>query len=186
MTPDQDNPFEGTKTKELCPKCNSELQIKSGSSGAFWTCVTYPACDYTRALSQSSEVQTVKILDDVCCPECEGDLAVKAGKFGMFIGCLNYPDCNFTVKDDDDDDYEPVACPLCNKGELHMRANKKGKSFYACNKYPKCDYLVNHKPILHTCEECDWSIMLEHNNELQCPNCNHHFQVESPAEQNEE
>lgn len=186
MAVDESNPFETETTKEHCPKCNSELTIKTGSSGAFFSCVTYPTCDYTRALSNSSEVQTLKVLDDVYCPECGGDLAVKSGKFGMFIGCLNYPDCDFTVKDDDDDDYEPVTCPRCHNGELHMRANKKGKSFYACDQYPKCDYLLNHKPIDSACEECGWDVMIEHNNQLQCPNCNHYRQVESapdtPAE----
>lgn len=176
MSSEQENPFEIEKTKEKCPNCDSDLRIKSGSSGAFWSCVTYPACDYTRALTQTFEVQTLKILDDVCCPECEGDLAVKSGKFGMFIGCVNYPDCKFIVKDDDDDDYEPVECPQCHQGELHMRASKKGKSFYACNQYPKCDYLLNHKPVYTSCNVCEWSIMMELNDkERQCPNCNHHI-----------
>jgi len=171
MSPDQDNPFSTPKAKELCPKCNSELTIKSSKSGSFLGCTAYPACDYIRSLSPSSEVHIVKTLDDVCCPECEGDLAVKTGKYGMFIGCMNYPECDFTVKQTDDDDYEPVPCPECEKGELHMRTSKKGSSFYACDQYPKCDYLVNHKPVHTSCQNCDCSILVEHNGELQCPAC---------------
>jgi len=173
MSNDSDFPFSNEKQKHYCPKCESELHIKSGSNGAFWACTAYPACDYTKPLTQSSEVQVFKILDDVCCPECEGDLAVKSGKYGMFIGCMNYPDCRFTVKEDDDDDYEPVTCPQCREGELHMRASKKGKSFYACNQYPKCDYLVNHKPVEKACESCHWPILMEsHEGQYQCPACN--------------
>ena len=174
MTSDQDNPFSSPKAKELCPECNSELNIRSSKSGSFWACSAYPSCDYTRPLSGHSDVHVVKTLDDVCCPECEGDLAVKTGKFGMFIGCMNYPECTFTVKQTDDDDYDPVDCPMCDSGQLHMRANKKGHSFYACDQYPKCDYLVNHKPVYTNCEKCNWSIMVEHHNdELQCPSCQH-------------
>lgn len=170
---DQSSPlFSNEKSKELCPSCGAELQIKSGNKGAFLACSAYPQCDYTKPLGNHSDVHILKTLEDVCCPECEGDLAVKSGKFGMFIGCMNYPDCHFTVKDNDDDDYEPVNCPKCQEGELHMRANKKGHSFYACNKYPKCDYLVNHKPVYTTCENCHWPIMIElHSDTLQCPNC---------------
>ena len=175
MSSGTDHPFSNEKQKHFCPKCQSELQIRSGSAGAFWSCSSYPECDYTKPLKAHTEVQIIRVLDDVCCPECEGDLAVKSGKYGMFIGCLNYPDCSFTVKQDDDDDYQPVPCPTCKDGELHMRASKKGKSFYACNQYPKCDYLVNHKPVQHSCDACHWPLMVEsHTNELQCPSCGHH------------
>jgi len=175
MTPESDDLFHTEKSKQYCPKCEAELHIRSGTNGAFLACSAYPDCDYTKPLTTSSEVQIMKVLDDVCCPDCEGDLAVKSGKYGMFIGCMNYPDCKFIVKQDDDDDYTPVPCPTCSDGELHMRASKKGKSFYACNQYPKCDYLVNHKPVQKVCSHCDWPIMVEsHNNDLQCPNCHKH------------
>lgn len=173
MSTDQDNPFDAPKSKESCPKCDSELTIKSSKSGTFLGCTAYPECDYTRPLSPSSEVSVVKTLDDVCCPECEGDLAVKTGKYGMFIGCMNYPDCTFTVKQGDDNDFEPMPCPECGEGELHMRSNKKGHSFYACDQYPKCEYLVNQKPVYTRCSNCSWGIMVEHNGTTVCPKCNH-------------
>ena len=181
MSSESENPFSTEKQKHYCPKCNSELQIRSSSSGAFWSCSAYPACDYTKPLKSSTEVQTIRILDDVCCPECEGELAVKSGKYGMFIGCMNYPQCTFTVKQDDDDDYVPVPCPCCNKGELHMRASKKGKSFYACNQYPKCDYLVNHAPVERECDACGWPILIQAHHDLQCPNCGKHTPIASES-----
>lgn len=172
MTSESDNPFSTEPSKQICPQCDAELQIRSGSTGPFLGCSAYPACDYTRPLSPSSEVQVLRILDDVCCPECEGDLGVKSGKFGMFIGCMNYPECDFTVKEDDDDDFEPVDCPKCDAGELHMRTNKKGQRFYACNQYPDCDYLVNQKPIAQACLKCEWPLVVENSDgELQCPFC---------------
>ena len=154
-----------------CPECHSQLTIKSGTSGAFWGCSNYPKCEYVRPLSnQIREVQIVKTLDDVCCPECEGGLAVKSGKYGLFIGCLNYPDCSFTVKEDDDDEYIPVACPICEKGELHRRSSKKGKPFYSCNQYPKCEYVLNHKPVSMSCPNCHWPLLMENDSEhLGCP-----------------
>lgn len=168
-----DNPFQTTKETEPCPKCGSDLVIKSGGSGAFWGCSSYPECDYTRPLSNAPEMHVVKVLDDVCCPECGGDLGVKSGKFGMFIGCMEYPDCTFMVKENDDEEFEPIPCPSCDEGQIHMRTNKKGKTFYACDQYPKCDYLVNQKPIHTSCEACGWDIMVEHQDGLQCPQCQH-------------
>lgn len=177
-----DNPFSSTKQTEECPQCGSELSIKSSSKGAFWGCTSYPECDYSRPLSKSTEMHVVKLLDDVCCPECEGDLAVKSGKFGMFIGCMNYPDCHFIVKENDDDDYQPVPCPSCAEGELHMRASKKGKNFFACDQFPKCNYLVNHKPVEQTCPKCNWPILVEaHSDTVSCPEC--HYSKQTLIEQ---
>lgn len=175
MAASADSPFETQPSSKPCPKCGEPLQIKSSGSGPFWACSTYPKCDFTQSMSSHNEVSIIKILDDVCCPECESDLAVKSGKYGMFIGCTNYPTCKFKVKEEDDDDYEPVPCPSCESGELHQRASKKGKPFYACDQYPKCDFLLNDKPIAHDCPKCGGSIMVEtKNNMLKCvnPNCN--------------
>lgn len=152
--------------KQYCPKCEAELSIKSGSKGAFWACSGYPVCDFTKPMSTQSEVQVVKVLDDVCCPICEDDLAVKSGRYGMFIGCMNYPTCNFIVKEDDDEDYEPVPCIECEKGELHQRSGKKGKVFYACDQYPKCDFLLNDKPLNESCPSCESPILVVDKNNI--------------------
>jgi putative DNA topoisomerase len=174
MKSENDNPFSPVKQAEECPKCQSELVIKSSAKGPFWGCSSYPDCDYSRPLSKSVEMHVVKVLDDVCCPECEGDLAVKSGKFGMFIGCMNYPDCHFIVKEEDDEDYTPVSCPKCEAGELHMRASKKGNSFYACNQYPDCNYLVNDKPLAQSCPKCEWPILTQtHPDTVSCPECHY-------------
>jgi DNA topoisomerase-1 len=36
-----------------------------------------------------------------------------------------------------------VGCPKCREGELLQRRGKFGRPFFGCNRYPKCDYLVN-------------------------------------------
>lgn len=174
MTGNKENPLFQGESNPHCPDCNSALEIKSSKKGPFWACSAYPRCHYTKPLTNHSDVQIVKILDDVCCPVCESDLAVKSGKYGMFIGCTNYPICDFMVKQDDDNDYEALECPLCKQGELHMRSNKKGHRFYACNKYPECDYLLNHLPVKKHCGNCHWPLMERiHEDHLQCPNCQH-------------
>ena len=167
--------------KPHCPKCDASLNIKSSKTGPFWACSAYPTCDYTKPLKTGSEVSVIRTLDDVCCPECEGDLAVKSGKFGMFIGCMNYPECTFIVKETDDDDYEPVSCPACEEGEIHQRSSKKGKTFYACNQYPKCDYLLNDRPILKSCPDCDFEFLISSNDRLKCanPKCEY---IDTPSE----
>ena len=160
------------ESKPHCPKCDAELRIKSSQKGPFWACSAYPSCDYTKPLKNSTEVTVMKVLDDVCCPECEGDLAVKSGKFGMFIGCMSYPVCTFIVKETDDDDYQPVSCPVCGKGDLHQRSSKKGKVFYACDQYPKCDYLLNDRPVAKPCPQCEYEFLIQHHDQLKCANAN--------------
>jgi len=56
-------------------------------------------------------------------------------------------------------------CPICKKGELHMRRGKYG-NFVACNKYPKCKttFSLPHnaliKPAKKECEVCKYPMVL--------------------------
>ena len=72
------------------------------------------------------------------CPECKkGDLVIRIGRFGKFISCSNFPDCKYTAK------YIQkigMVCPKCGKGEVIMKKTSKGRQFFGCSLYPKCDY----------------------------------------------
>ena len=160
-----------------CPKCGAPTVIRNSKSGPFIGCSTYPTCDFTKALGDN-QVHVVKLLDDPKCPECEGQLAVKNGRFGMFIGCTNFPDCRHIAHMDEQQD-TGIPCPSCKKGELFKRNNRYGKTFYACDAYPKCKYAVNFKPVVDDCPTCGWKILVEKKTAkgltLQCPqkNCDY-------------
>lgn len=84
------------------------------------------------------------------CPKCGKDLVIKHGRHGDFIGCSGFPDCDYTkniVKD------IGVKCPRCG-GNIVEKISKRGKVFYACDNYPKCDYASWDKPTGEICEKC--------------------------------
>lgn len=154
-----------------CPKCGGATNIRHSKSGPFIGCSNYPACDFTKAIGDN-QVHTIKLLDEPICPLCGGQLAVKNGRFGMFIGCTQFPDCRY-VADMAEQEDTGVPCPSCNEGELFQRSNRYGKTFYACDAYPKCKYAVNFKPVYQSCPECNWQILIEKNTAkgltYQCP-----------------
>ncbi len=149
------------KEYEICPECGSELTLKQGKHGTFIGCNNYPACSYTRPV-HVHEHTILKELDEPSCPECSGTLAVKNGRYGMFIGCMSYPECHYIAHLEEPDDTH-VVCPSCEKGHLVHKHNRYGKSFYACDQYPGCKYVVNHSPVNKSCPDCGWKILLEKN-----------------------
>lgn len=168
------------KTQEVCPDCSSELTIKRGKSGAFFSCSSYPDCQYTRSIVEHERVADTPLPGSEC-PLCGQELAVKKGRYGMFIGCTNYPQCHHIEEEQHDD--LGVACPSClskgKVGELKEKTNRFGKTFYSCDQYPKCKYVLNHQPVAKKCPECQWSVLIKRtmaNGEvLTCPQkqCNY-------------
>ena len=147
------------KEYEVCPECGSELSIKNGKAGAFLGCDNFPTCEYTRPIVEHERIEDKEIVGSHC-PECHHTLAVKQGRYGMFIGCTNYPDCKHIEEIHHQSD-AGVACPKCKTGELFEKTNRYGKTFYSCDGYPKCKYVVNHPPIAGKCELCQFPLLLK-------------------------
>ncbi|WP_406665427.1 topoisomerase DNA-binding C4 zinc finger domain-containing protein [Gallaecimonas sp. GXIMD1310] len=144
---------------EVCPKCGSELVVRHAGKHSFWGCASYPQCDYSRPF-KAPEATIMKVLDEAPCPCCHKPLAVKQGRFGMFIGCTGFPECHY-IADDSDEKDTGTPCPQCRQGELLERVNRFGKTFYACDRYPKCKYVVNDPPVAVACPTCQWPVMVE-------------------------
>lgn len=158
------------KAYEVCPECESQLTIKHSKSGSFWGCISYPACEYTRPVVEHEKVED-KVLTGSECPKCGHELAVKQGRYGMFIGCSNFPDCHH-IEDTSHHEDAGVNCPKCKTGELIERTSRYGKTFYSCDSYPKCKFIVNHAPVAGTCQKCGFGLLLKRNmsagEKLQC------------------
>ena len=52
-----------------------------------------------------------------------------------------------------------MTCPKCQKGTLMQRKSRRGKVFYSCSTYPKCDYAVWNEPIAEPCPNCGWPVL---------------------------
>jgi putative DNA topoisomerase len=151
------------KAYEVCPECGSELTIKRGKAGAFLSCSNYPNCQYTRSVIEQERIEDT-VLANSECPLCSHPLAVKQGRYGMFIGCTNYPQCHHIEAEQHHEDIG-VACPSCKVkgkiGELKEKTNRFGKTFYSCDQYPKCKYVLNYQPVEQTCPECQWPVLIK-------------------------
>ena len=144
------------KIDEKCPKCNNSLSIRLGRSGRFIGCDGFPECDYTRSMEDTSGSEEIKI--DHNCPLCTKDLVIKHGRYGKFIGCSGYPDCKHIEPLEKPASTE-VTCPKCKDGKILQRKSRRGKIFYSCEKYPKCDYAIWDEPINEPCPKCEWPIL---------------------------
>ncbi len=145
------------KIDEKCPKCNKDLSIRLGKRGRFIGCTAYPECDYTRSLDGDDE-KDQELVADRKCPQCESNLVVRHGRYGKFIGCGNYPDCKYIEPLEKPKDTE-VKCPKCKEGNILERKSRRGKIFFSCERYPKCDYAIWNMPLNTPCPKCKWPIL---------------------------
>lgn len=151
------------KAYEVCPACGSELTIKHGKAGAFFSCSNYPNCQYTRSVVEHERVEDTPLPGSIC-PECGEELAVKQGRYGMFIGCTNYPNCHH-IEEGQHQHNVGVTCPSCKSkgkvGQLNEKTNRFGKTFYSCDQYPKCKYVLNYPPVEQDCPKCQWPVLIK-------------------------
>lgn len=144
---------------EKCPKCEKPLAIRLGKRGRFIGCTGFPECDYTQDLG-SSEGEKIEsdILEGRVCPECSGPLHIKTGRYGRFIGCGNYPTCKHIEPLEKPAD-TGVECPKCKQSNILKRKSRKGKIFFSCGAYPKCNYALWNEPIQQSCPKCSWPLL---------------------------
>jgi ssDNA-binding Zn-finger/Zn-ribbon topoisomerase 1 len=111
---------------------------------------------------------------DERCPICGKTMEVKRGRFGYFLGCSDYPKCkgiskiwnktgfkcpNCAAKLQDEQARTPLSTdgsPSTNSGQsasskligdvVEKKGRGRGKPFYACTRWPDCEFIVNIKP----------------------------------------
>lgn len=113
--------------------------------------------DLDKAYENIEKVEIEDPVTDVICDKCGRNMVIKMGRYGKFLACPGFPDCRNT---------KPlvekigVKCPKCGHGEIVVKRSKKGRIFYGCNNYPKCEFVSWNKPINEKCPKCH-SILTE-------------------------
>jgi len=105
------------------------------------------------------------------CPNCGNPLVIKKSKYGEFVACSNYPTCKYIKQEEKQQPKEIMSCPKCN-GTIIEKKTKKGKIFYGCNNYPKCDFATWDEPINEKCPNCE-SVLTKKGDKIKCSKCDY-------------
>ena len=141
-----------------CPKCGSELLLRSGKFGNFVACSGFPKCKYTEQVDEEGnkvEVKKEEELSDEVCEKCGKPMVVKNGRNGKFLACSGYPDCKNTKSMAQESKTSEIPCPECG-GKLLWKQSRRG-AFWGCENYPKCKFISKFEPTTTKCsvEGCD-------------------------------
>lgn len=104
------------------------------------------------------------------CPNCNSPLVIKRSKYGSFTACSNYPTCKY-IKNEKSENKEIIACPKCD-GKVIEKKTKRGKIFYGCSNYPKCDFATWDEPTGELCPNCQ-GILTKKGKKIKCINCSY-------------
>ena len=92
---------------------------------------------------------------DLKCDLCGKPMVKKLGRFGYFLACSGFPECHNTKS-------IPLAkCPCkgCGGDIVERKTKGRGKSFYGCTNYLKCNFISHFKPIDQYCPQCGWFLV---------------------------
>lgn len=122
----------------------------------------------TQAQKNIDKIKVVRTTDEFC-PNCGGQIVVRLGRYGKFLACSNYPQCKKTM---------PlltktgVKCPRPGcEGELIEKVSKKRRRFYACSRYPDCDFAISRQPLPQPCPNCGNILTKWRKNLVKCTAC---------------
>jgi DNA topoisomerase-1 len=153
----------GQPTDIPCATCGAMMVIKWGRGGEFLACPNYPECkntkNFTRDADGTIKIQEAEVVDEKC-ENCGRPMQVRFGRYGKFLGCSGYPECK-TVRSLVRPVPTGVKCPDCGEGEIMEKRSRGGKTFYSCNRYPKCKFATWDRPIPDPCPQCNAPFIVE-------------------------
>lgn len=128
-----------------CEKCGAKMIVKMGRYGKYLACPNYPNCKNIKPYSLAEGPEEVS---DVKCDACGTLMVYRTGPYGRYLKC---PSCgaNKAIVID-----TGIVCPKCHKGHMVQRRSHRGRIFYGCSRYPKCDMALWNEPINQFCETC--------------------------------
>ena len=173
-----------TKLPKLLLGAHKPLISRFGKYGRFIACSGYPECDYMRKIDKdgnSEEIVPPEEIPDRVCPKDGGKLLIRTGKYGKFISCANYPKCKHIEELNAPNLDNAVDCPECKKGKIVAKKGRFG-IFYSCNNYPTCKTIFKYEPIVDTCTECSYPVLMTHTTKTKgtqhiCPKCKHAVKI---------
>jgi len=102
------------------------------------------------------------------CPECGAPLVIRWSRYGKFLACSGFPKCKY--KETLPRPTLGISCPKCKEGEISEKRTKRGKIFYGCNRWPKCDFALWDKPFKEFCPKCNSILVIDKKRQIKCSN----------------
>jgi DNA topoisomerase-1 len=159
----RDVKHEGQPTDIVCPKCGAQMVVKWGRSGEFLACSRYPECkstaNFTRDVDGTIAVAKEETTTEVC-DVCGRPMQIRFGRYGKFLGCSGYPECK-TVRPMVRPVPTGIQCPDCKEGEIMEKRSRTGKTFFSCNRYPRCRFATWDRPVAEPCPQCGAPFIVE-------------------------
>ena len=112
---------------------------------------------------EGKRIKVEDILTDEICEKCGRPMVIKSGRYGKFVACSGFPECRNAhplVKD------TGGLCPL-DGGHMLVRKSAKGRVYYGCSNYPKCNYMTWDEPVPEKCPRCG-STLFKKKGQLYC------------------
>jgi len=135
-----------------CPKCGSELLLRSGRFGQFIACSGFPKCKYTEQCDEEGNaVEKKETTAEDKCEKCGSDMVIKNGRNGQFLACSNYPECKNTKSIQVEEKVSQTPCPDCG-GKISLKNSRRGP-FWGCENYPECKFISKFEPTTIKCKE---------------------------------
>ncbi len=104
---------------------------------------------YTTVDYQKIEKIAPEKTDEVC-DKCGKPMVIRTGRYGKFMACSGFPECKNTKRIEIPASPSGMKCPTCAEGDVIMRRTKKGRIFWGCSRYPKCEYASWKNPAIET------------------------------------
>jgi DNA topoisomerase I len=120
---------------------------------------------------------------DKICPKCGAPMIERMGRFGRFYACSKFPECKHTESVNAKNNDLKIKCPKCKEGDIIFRKTKRGKIFYGCSQYPKCDFALWDKPVNEFCPKCNSILVEKGKDKIKCSNKECDFAKEKDATQ---
>ena len=112
---------------------------------------------------EGKRIKVEYIPTDEICEKCGRPMVIKSGRYGKFVACSGFPECRNAhplVKD------TGGLCPL-DGGHMLVRKSAKGRVYYGCSNYPKCNYMTWDEPVPEKCPQCG-STLFKKKGQLYC------------------
>lgn len=170
------------ETGELCPDCGAPLVKRQSYYGEFVSCSNWPNCQYK--VKEEAHDNEVGIKCPVCLkgnivqkmknnkafyacnnfPKCRTTFIYKpVMEFCPICNSVMLESPSGLICSNRDCGKKETAseypiCPTCKKGhllpKLAAKGKNKGKTFWACNQFPRCKTIFNDEPINELCPVC--------------------------------